>query len=169
MNILDLHATALSEAVRLVEGTRADQMGSTTPCEGWTVRQLIGHLAGSNRRWAKRAAGESVPPSVSADEPVEDTKVFRATADLVKEAWREPGRVDAAYPSPAGDVSGEMVVRGHITEVATHGWDLARATGQRAAFSPEVVNAAWDFARSNMPVQRPPGFAFAPPPEEGRP
>jgi len=48
-------------------------------------------------------------------------------------------------------------------ETITHGWDLAKATGQRPAFDPDVMRAATQFVRPDAPGARPPSAAFAAP------
>lgn len=162
VDTLELHAKALEDTARIVEGVRPDRMDAPSPCDEWGVRHLLGHLTAGNLRWAKRAAGEAVQFGGS-DEPIDDVTRYRETATAVKDAWRQPGRLKETFKGPLGEAPGEMLVRQHITETVTHGWDVARATDQQPNFDPEVVAAALDFARTNMPPERP--AAFGPPNE----
>ena len=45
---------------------------------------------------------------------------------------------------PWGKVPGRIAVSGYVQEILTHGWDLARATGQPTELDPEL--AAWVLA-----------------------
>ncbi len=49
----------------------------------------------------------------------------------------------------------------HVVETVTHGWDLAKATGQSPAFDPDVVRTALHFTQETLPPSRPPGSPFA--------
>ena len=132
----DLHAAA--EAVsRLVERVRDDQLGGTTPCPEYTVSALLDHLMGLCVAFTCAARKEPMPTG--------ESQQGEATAGHLDPAWRErlPGRLlelANAWDDPAawegectaGGVTMPGAVMGVVAldEVAVHGWDLARATGQ---------------------------------------
>ena len=64
---------------------------------------------------------------------------------------------------PAGRVPGMAALHIRITETLTHGWDLARATGQTPRYDDEVVAAGMAFATGQLGGNRPPGGPFKPP------
>jgi hypothetical protein len=74
----------------------------------------------------------------------------------------KPGVLTATYAAPFGPALGVALVRARIVEHLGHGWDLARATGQRASFPDDVVERAIAAARRQL-ADRPegPGSAFA--------
>jgi hypothetical protein len=51
----------------------------------------------------------------------------------------QPGALDRTVHLLFGDVSGREYVLQPTADLATHAWDLARATGQDAALDPGAV------------------------------
>ena len=55
----------------------------------------------------------------------------------------------------------ELSIGQHVSDIAVHGWDIARATGQTADFDSEVAEVGLEWARENLkPHFR--GQAFGP-------
>ncbi len=170
MDIVYLHERALDETTRLVGGVRPDQMDLPTPCSDWDVRALLAHLVGGNVRYAGVARGEPMRrgpaqgggpgADLLGDDPA---GAYRRSADLVTAAWQDPALLDRPFDLPFGNMPGRVAVGMHLLETVTHAWDLAKATGQRPAFDPDVVQAAAQFAQSSLPGERPPGTPFAAP------
>ena len=160
MDAPDLHQRALEETSRLARDIRVDQLDVATPCEGWTVRQLLGHMTGGNVRWIRMAAGEDVQLGVP-DAAIDDPGEYIRSAKALDDAWRKPGLLQRTFHR-GRDVTGDWLLRQHIVETVVHGWDLARAIGGEPRFPEDVVAAAMEFATTNMPVERPPGSPFAP-------
>jgi len=132
---------------RLVEGVRPDQWGLPTPCAEWDVRRLVDHLTAGNRMFALIAGGERpeggegfqrlrarVAPAAE-DDPV---AVFLSSTLELRDAFSDPDFPEGTYPTHAGEQAGEFLIHMRTTEGLIHGWDLAHATGQTAAF-PEAV------------------------------
>ena len=165
MDIIRVHERALDEAARLVGGVRSDQMGLPTPCSEWDVRALIAHLVAGNVRFlgvaeGKRAERGPVTPDVLGDDPA---GAYRRSAEALKQAWRDPARLDQQCELPFGVMPGRAALAVHLVETVAHAWDLAKATGQQPAFDPDVIQAAAQFAHSTLPEDRPPGTPFAAP------
>lgn len=64
-------------------------------------------------------------------------------------------------PLPFGRGVAELALFLHLGETLVHGWDLARATGQRPPFDDDIAEASLDQFRSWLGPQRPPGSPFA--------
>ncbi|MER7519271.1 TIGR03086 family metal-binding protein [Streptomyces sp. NPDC126499] len=111
------------------------RLDDRTPCPAYTVRHLLGHIAGlavAFRDAARKDLGattdtapDSGTPTLSAAWRDELPRVL----DELGEAWREPaawtGMTRAGGVDLPGDVAGAVAV----DELVVHGWDLARATG----------------------------------------
>jgi len=168
MDIVHLHERALDETARLVDAVRPDQMGLPTPCSDWDVQALLAHLVGGNIRYAGVTRGEPIQSgpargggpaaALLGDDPA---GAYRRSA--VDAAWRDPALLDRTFALPIGALPGRAALTLHLVETVVHGWDVARATGQRPAFAPDVVRAAMQFTQAGAPGDRPPGAAFAPP------
>ena len=60
-------------------------------------------------------------------------------------AWRQPGAWDGMTRIAGMDIPGGMAALAVADEVAVHGWDLSRATGQPYDCDPAALNAALSF------------------------
>ncbi|MFV0127033.1 TIGR03086 family metal-binding protein [Streptomyces sp. HMX112] len=120
---------------RLLDGITDDRLGAPTPCPGYAVRELLGHLTGlavAFRDAARKDLGPTTDTPPRSVRPVldEDWRVSlpRRLAQLA-EAWRAPdawrGTTRAGGVTLPGEVAGAVA----LNEVLVHGWDLARATG----------------------------------------
>lgn len=153
-DLLGLHAGALAEVQRLVDRVAEDQLDDSTPCDDWNVRTLLGHLVAGNSRFAAAATGGSLTGMGDEVAPGADSAAFAQSARLAAEAWQDPAAL--------AQERGSMPVTVHLIECALHGWDLAQATGQPAAFDDDLLDVVEPFARQLMPAERPAGFGFAP-------
>jgi len=150
---LDLHP-ATKEAARVVAGVRDDQHGGPTPCPDYSVAALLDHLMGLCVAFTYAARKQPMP--ADGDESGAGT----ATAEHLDPAWRErlPERLEelaAAWDDPAawegeataGGVTTPAAVMGRVAldEVAVHGWDLARATGQGYQLDEATTAAVLEF------------------------
>jgi uncharacterized protein (TIGR03086 family) len=161
MDTIDLLSRALDQTGTIVAGIRPDQMDLPTPCTDWNVRALIGHLVRGNQNTAAVAEGKPRDPNPVADVGADPAGAYRESAAEVKRVWQSD-KLGAAYPTPLGMLPGHALLSLRLADNVTHGWDLARATGQAAAYDDDVVQAAIDFAHGQFKGERPPGGAFAP-------
>ena len=108
-----------------------------SPCEGWTARDVVGHLT----QWIPAffgAQGVAFPavPSVE-DDPVGAWETVQAT---IAKALADPtiarGPVETPFSTQAFAETVDMIVTG---DVFTHTWDLARATGQDERLDPDQL------------------------------
>jgi uncharacterized protein (TIGR03086 family) len=162
MDIVELYERALDQTGQIVARVRSDQLDLPTPCNEWDVRALLGHIIGGNWNTAQRAEGKAVQPGRIDDFGDNPAEAYWQSAEAAKHAWREPGRLNQSYEMPMGILSGHAVLSVRLLEAVTHGWDLARATGQTPAYDDDVVQTAMAVAERTLSGERPPGFPFAP-------
>jgi uncharacterized protein (TIGR03086 family) len=160
---LALLERALDQTGAVIAAIPAGQAGLPTPCPGWDVRTLVRHVVGQDmRNFLVSARGETADWRAPADELGEDWAAeFRDRAGPLLAVWRV---ADLGQPiaMPGG---GEAPLRGRadqqIAELATHGWDLVKATGQRADLDPALAEHALDWSHQVLrPEFRGPGKAF---------
>jgi uncharacterized protein (TIGR03086 family) len=129
---------------RLMANTRTDQVAATTPCDGWTVRDLLDHLVEVVAEYGALAAHGALPDHAPThDDPV---AAFPAVAAEARAAFAAPSYLDAVADTPIGPQPGRVVIQHVVNELIMHGWDLARATGQDTDLEPdlaEVALASW--------------------------
>ena len=57
---LDLDRRTLTATAEIVAAVTADQLDDPSPCAGWTLRDLLGHMVASNEGFAAAASGAPV-------------------------------------------------------------------------------------------------------------
>ncbi|MGY1644271.1 TIGR03086 family metal-binding protein [Geodermatophilus sp. SYSU D00703] len=156
---------ALAQAERVVSRVRADQFGLPTPCAGWDVQALVGHLLAIVRR-AERVAGgrpASAVPAVAAVDPRGRWAAsFAAAASKARHAWQ--AAAPAEVPVPWGVLPGPVGASGFVLELVAHTADLAGSTGYPEPLDDRLATAALRVAERLVPAaHRGSGSAFAAP------
>jgi uncharacterized protein (TIGR03086 family) len=120
-------------------------LDADTPCEGWAVRDLLGHVNGGARMFRAAFTGG----------PVHERSIDGDAAGVVREALAEfqdavsvPGALDKQVDSPFGAMPGEQFARLAALDLLVHLWDLSRATKRPAAVPDEIVDEVAGFAHA---------------------
>jgi uncharacterized protein (TIGR03086 family) len=164
-------ATAAAEAARVVGGVPADQFTAPTPCADWDVHALLNHtILWTAFSAERRARDEPLPDDLTnrdfAAEPG-FAATYAAQIDKAVAAWSDP----AAWardlnvmgsPTPAADIAALL-----LAEMVLHGWDIARASGQRYSGTDAVVTATAAAVDANARMFRQYGGFAAPVPLAG--
>lgn len=162
MNVVVLDRRAGLGTAALVDATTPDQYSAHSPCSEWTVRDLLVHLIAGNVKYIEIGRGtewaRGAPDIVLDDDP---GAMYRRTLDTMLDAWEQPGALDRDTALPVGRGRAELALFLHLGETLVHGWDLARATGQRTPWDGDVVEASLTQFMSWLPAQRPPGSPFS--------
>lgn len=167
---IDDLASVLDAVAGLVTGVRDEQWHDTTPCTEWDVRDLVNHMLKGHRLFTGILRGEAavtpgaLDPKAGPDLLGDDPAVtYRRAADDLLAEFRRPGALDRVVEVPVGPVPGVAALHLRVVDELVHGWDLARATGQRPRFRDELVERELEFTRAKL-ADVPPGHApFAPP------
>jgi uncharacterized protein (TIGR03086 family) len=136
---------AAATMTEVVGNIKPDQLGAPTPCAEFDVRSLLNHLLFWGPSLAGAGRKELVSPPAGAESAVDLAggdwaAELRANVDAVVAAWSDPSawrgttRMGGEPELPA-ELVGGMVVG----ELVLHGWDLARATGQRPEWDGELA------------------------------
>jgi uncharacterized protein (TIGR03086 family) len=160
---VDLVERALDQTAAIIAGIGAGQAALPTPCPDWDVRALLRHLIGQDlRNFTVSARGDTADWRAPADDAGEDWEAaFRDRATRLMAVWRAAD-LDRPVATPGG---GQAPLRARasqqIAELAVHGWDLVKATSQRASLDPQLAEHALDWShRMLRPEARGPGKAF---------
>lgn len=155
----------LATATGLVGGIRPDQLGDPTPCEAWTVRDLVNHLVGGGQLFAAAFSGEDLS-GMDANAPLPDflgddpAGAWKASVASFQEALARPGVLERDVALPFATLPAAAALDVAATDVLIHCWDLARATGQPFDPPTELVESAYAFARQFIGDTRD-GHSFA--------
>ena len=149
---------------QLVTAVRPEQWDNPTPCPGWDVRNLVRHLI--NGQYVFAAILHGKPASAARKDASPDGELpgsYRDSGAALLAAFRQPGILRQVFTVPIGPVPGVVALHLRTTELLVHGWDLARATGQPAAFPAALAESELAFSRG-MLGSIPPGHpSFAAP------
>ncbi|MFC8228338.1 TIGR03086 family metal-binding protein [Streptomyces sp. NPDC057287] len=169
MDIVLLDRTAVLESVRVVDAARPGDWRRPTPCDRWTLRELVEHMAAQHYGFAAAARGEGAdaaarrPPELG-DDPA---GAYRTAATALLEAFASSGRPERPFRLPeisARPVPARRAVGFHLVDYVAHSWDVATALGLPVRLPEPVLRAALPIARAvpDGDVRRAPGSAFRP-------
>jgi uncharacterized protein (TIGR03086 family) len=151
------HQRAQDIFAGVLANVRPEQLGAPTPCTEWTVGDLIEHVVGGNERVGQWAGVYERPPA----RPAGLVEAHRAGAAAAQEVFARPGSMTAMFELPFGRLPGSVVIGMRSTDVLTHAWDLAAATGQSTDLDPELATHLLAAARERVrPDFRGPGRPF---------
>jgi uncharacterized protein (TIGR03086 family) len=128
----------VDETTKIVDGIQADQLGNTTPCTEWTVRDLLNHITGGATMFAVAAEQGSCPDElfgqlVGGDNLGDDYRgAWKAASQRAVAAFDIPGTMEKMVKLPFGEMPGEVALNIAVFDVTTHATDLSKATDQSA-------------------------------------
>jgi uncharacterized protein (TIGR03086 family) len=142
---------AASATAQMIEGIDAERWHDATPCEEMDVLALVEHMVTGLDQFAGVGFGRPLvdptdPQPGPSLTPESSLASYRSAADQMHDAWARPGAVEKSYDMPWGTTPGTALVDFMVIEEVTHGWDLARATGQHCALDDDLVAATLDRA-----------------------
>lgn len=130
-----------------------EQLGDPTPCRSWDVRQLVNHIIGGAHWFASSTeAGEGAPEDKTDFAGGDRLKAFDEGTQAAVTAFNAPGAQEKIVKLPFGELPGSIFMALATTDAFTHGWDLARATGQDAArLDPDLAKQLLAGAKAAIP------------------
>jgi uncharacterized protein (TIGR03086 family) len=148
-----------------LDGVSGDLWDASTPCEGWTVRDLVTHVAGVHH--AIRGALEGGEAAL--EDGGDLAALWRSERDAIWAALDDPETAGRTVGGAFGEQPfASLVGRLLCADTLVHTWDLARATGQDERLDPEATVAALDFLTPiGEGLRRPGGFGPAIEPPTG--
>ena len=129
----------------VVAGVPADGWQLPTPCEKWTVTQVLQHAVGDQIGYAAAITGGPGPtfdPFAPSGRPESDPNAFVEDALKLSSAAFATIAGDAAAvpnPLPQGPMPAWVVAGACALDAAVHAWDIAVATGQPSPLTPAMA------------------------------
>jgi uncharacterized protein (TIGR03086 family) len=163
MDSVAMLGRVVEQTQRVVDGVTPEQLGQPSPCEEWTVRDVINHITGGATMFAISAEKGSIPDEdmgriMGGDNLGDDYKgAFRAASRRALDVYNQPGVLDKNVTLPFGEMPAGVALDIAIFDVATHAADIARATGQ-AIEDEQLLEDALTMGRTMLtPQWRAPG------------
>ncbi len=156
MDPLLAHQRAQDAFAGVLANVSPDQLNAPTPCSDWTIQDLIEHVLFGNEHvgiW-----GRNEQPAARPDGNV---AAHRVTAAAAQEMFAGPDGMSMMFKLPFGEFPGQFFIGMRTSDVLTHAWDLATATGQSTDLDPELAAESLAAARGFVgPQFRGPGLPF---------
>jgi uncharacterized protein (TIGR03086 family) len=165
---------AIGLVIDAVDHIPTDAWDQPSNLDGWSIRDLVGHVTGSAAKIVTLVEGGEVwqKPSQPDDWKCQDPAAkLRELAARLQDAL--PGADLAALrPSPQGEVPLSRALKFPVSDLALHSWDIYRSQG-RPVELPENLLAFCRELVEPLPedmLRRPGGFGPAQPvPEDATP
>lgn len=141
---------------------RDDLLSRPTPCRGWNLRRLLGHMNDSLAALQEAADLGEVMPEGLADRVnprVDPVTALRDRACWMVGAWSAETSADrvsvGGFAVPSGYVTGAGAI-----EITVHGWDVASACRQPRPIPARLAESLLDLCYVLvLPQDRPSRFA----------
>lgn len=133
LEALDLAQAAAGETIA---GIGPDDWHRPTPCDEWSVRDIVNKMVASTLTFAAFGRRRPLEPPYDLVHPVEilgddPSATFQRAARDCRDAWRQDGALAGTAPSTVGEFPAKAVLNARIFDTTILTWDVARATGQR--------------------------------------
>ena len=134
---LDRYRTA-SEWTLAKVARASDQLDADTPCDGWSVEQLLNHMVQTQQYFVQSARGEdATPPSPEPPDGLigdDATSAYERGRDASLETFSDDEVIERTGPT----------LGIYFSDTLLHGWDVAKATGQDTTMPDGLAQAAYD-------------------------
>ncbi len=169
MDQLAAHRRAQEIFAEVLANVTPDQLDAGCPCTEWNVKTLINHVVGGNQ-WVVQLA--SIEPAALPDDII---AAHEASAEQAQAVFSAPDGLSRMFELPFGTIPGVAFAGLRASDVFTHAWDLAKATGQSTDLDHELAGEAMAAARAEHrpgvprswpPVRRGAGVSGRPPPAD---
>jgi uncharacterized protein (TIGR03086 family) len=134
----------------VLAGVTKSQLNDATPCAQWNVSQLINHIVGGQYFFAASLNGDNVDGEAPDFAAGDFVSAFDTGSKLCLEAFAGEGAMERIVKLPFGEMPGSAFVGLAATDTFTHGWDLAKATGQSTDLSPELAGQLLAGSKKNI-------------------
>lgn len=119
------YQSALAPLTAVVEAVPPDRWNAPSPCEGWTARDVLGHMIQTQRELLHGHGVALGDAAGLADDPA---RAWRTHAGQVLDALADEALVGREYDGHFGPTTvGDTVEQFYVWDMYVHRWDLAQA------------------------------------------
>ncbi len=136
MDVTEMHERAQRAFSEVLLHVSNDDLSKKTPCNEWSVTDLIDHVVQGNQTTAARF-GVAECAIIDGDR----NAIHAAVAEQANAALREPNWREQLIELPFATVPAPVFVSIRSGDVYTHAWDLARAIGGDSDLDRELGEA----------------------------
>jgi uncharacterized protein (TIGR03086 family) len=147
-------ARAFASTRNVLSNLKDDQLDDPTPCASWKVRDLVNHIIGG-AHWFGASTESGASADISDTDWTAGDRVASFDAGVARAvaAFDAPGAQEKIVKLPFGEFPGAIYMALATNDTFTHGWDLAKATGQATDLDPELAEQLLTGAKMSIPDQ----------------
>ena len=149
---LDLATSTFAD---VLAGVEESALHRPTPCDGWDVTALLGHVTMGSEMAVALLDGATTEEAraffdgeFAGTDPV---TTCRAAIDAQAVRLGQVTDWDAVVHHPVGDVPASQLLGFRIGDLTLHGWDLATAVGADPAVPEALVQVVYDSMKPMEP------------------
>src|SRR5258708_30807536 len=135
----ELLEQAIATTRAVLTGVSREELEYATPCAQWKVRDVINHVVGGQYFFEAFAKSEPQTTGDTDFTACDFVSAFDEGAQRSVAAFRVDGIMEKMLTLPFGQMPGAAFFGLAATDTFTHGWDLAKATGQSTDLAPEIA------------------------------
>src|SRR3989344_4052295 len=142
-NFIELHKKAGEGTERFIAGIGENQWNEVSNCAPWSVRDLVNHIVYENVWVPEILVGKTVQEVGSrfdgdllGDNPLE---AYKESFTAAQEALEQLTSLDMVVHLSYGDTPARSYMEERVMDLAVHGWDVAKSTGQKDELNKELV------------------------------
>ncbi|MBD29813.1 MAG: TIGR03086 family protein [Acidimicrobiaceae bacterium] len=156
LRILDL---AQTRSASVLASISHDQLGLPTPCDEWSVRDVINKLVASTLLFASFGRREDGDPNLDLINPrdlIGDDPLgtFSSAALECRAAWRSPGALEGMATSTIGEAKARSVLNARIFDTTVLSWDISKACEVQHFIDEEQASYVLRVANALVPAVR---------------
>ena len=139
-HVADQYRRVARSFTELVEGVSLDDWDRPSPCEGWTARDVVGHLAEWVPAFFADAGGPTLSTGPSVD--IDPVGAWHSLDTGIQDVLDQPALAarEINHQRVGQHRFDEAIGRFVLGDVLVHTWDIGRATGQDVTLDPAVVH-----------------------------
>ena len=171
-DIRDLNARAVRDSMDVVRQVQVTDLGRETPCAGWTLADLLGHMIVQHRGFAAAARGDGADLKHWEFSPAgaDAVQQYLAASEEVLAAFADLGpELDAVLDLPEFKIDpprfpARVGIGFHFIDYVVHAWDVAATLGLAYELRQELEEDALriTLAVPNGDNRKADGAAFVP-------
>ena len=151
-----LFTIAADLASAVIADIDADQLDARTPCDAFSVYELLDHMwMAISRIGVIGTGGDAFGPASELPSGLDfdDLKhALNERLEIAKSVWSDPELLAPMFDLPWATMPGIAVLTMYVSEVTVHTWDLAMALGQAIEFDDSVAAAALGLMSMALPA-----------------
>ena len=156
LHMLDLAQTA---AAAVIARVHQDQLSAATPCDLWTVGDVINKLTASTRVFTSFGLREQPDPDLDLVHPTDivgddPLGVYSDAAMACRVAWRAPGAIDGMALSTIGEAKARSVLNARIFDTTILTWDIATGCALPHLITDNLATYVLRVAQALVPAVR---------------